>query len=268
MPVPDQGNRVTQPRAADMVNVKSSWVCYWSFVVALLVCAPIHSHAGEDEPDIVREAADYPGNYRLVWNYSSESAALQRPVSVQVQDKNFIIDPGIKPPTINSVFLLEHSEVNEGEEVLDVGTGSGLHAVFAADKAKRVVATDIYAPAVENAKRNAEANGVVDKIDFRVGDLFAPLKDDEKFDVIFLNVAYPFGPETRGRWQLHERFFSQVHKYMKPNARIYYQVGFLRNIPYIVDMLARDRMVITRMYMVNAPTYQREPIMMLVQQRG
>lgn len=206
--------------------------------------------------------AVYPGKIRLVWYVDSP---INQPSRVLVEDKEFLIEPGIKPPSVNSVFLLEHSEVREGEDVLDMGTGSGLHAVFAAEKAHRVVATDIDPHAVDVARKNATKNGVVDKIDFRVGDLFAPIREGEKFDVFFWNILYPFSDADQDRWKLHERFFADVRQYMKPNARIYYQLGFLRNIPYVVDMLDRNGLSIERMEMVNARHVGREPIMMMIQ---
>lgn len=207
---------------------------------------------------------DYPGKLELVWYYE---ATANYPNRVRVEGKDFLIEPGIKPPSVNSVFLLEHSEVREGEDVLDMGTGSGLHAVFAAEKARRVVATDIDPHAVEVARKNAGRNGVVGKIDFRVGDLFGPIQEHEKFDVFFWNILYPFSDNDQDRWKLHERFFAEVRQHMKPNARIYYQVGFLRNIPYVVDMLDRNGLSIERMEMVNARRVAREPIMMMIQRK-
>jgi methylase of polypeptide subunit release factors len=204
----------------------------------------------------------------MTWFYSSqEDVAKGKPNKILAQGKEFIINGGIKPPTINSLFLLEHSKVNKGEEVLDIGTGSGFHAVFAAEKAKRVVATDIYPPAVENAKLNAQKHGVADKIDFRIGDLFAPIKKGEKFDVIYFNVAYPFSDADQDRWRLHERLFAEIRDYMKPKGRIYYQVGFVRNISFIYDMLNRNHFQIMEMHMINAAQYHREPIFMMIQSR-
>jgi tRNA1(Val) A37 N6-methylase TrmN6 len=236
-------------------------LCLW-----LSPLLPSNSYAADNNDYTMIKDLTGPTKSRLVWYYTARSAAIQQPAKVEVQDKTFFIDPGVKAPTVNSVFLLEHSEVKEGEEVLDVGTGSGLHAVFAANKAKRVVATDISARAISNAKRNARLQGVADKIDFRVGDLFAPLKEGEKFDVIFLNIAYPFDKDTVDRWKLHERFFAEVRKYMKPYARIYYQIGFIKNIPYVYDMLNRNQLYIMRMSMVNALKYGTEPITMMIQE--
>lgn len=231
---------------------------------ALLLVAAVADQAGAASLVEVEET-HYPGQYSIVWGYADGDAVTGRLAAVRVQGKQFVIEPQTIPPSINSMFLLEHSQVNSGETVLDMGTGTGLHAVFSADSASKVVATDIDAAAIDNAKHNAQLNGVADKIDFRVGDLFAALKPDEKFDVIYLNVAYPFDDKTLNRWQLHERFFTDVRQHMKTNARIYYQIGFLNNIPYASNMINRNGLRIMRLVMASAPFYEREPIFMQLQ---
>lgn len=206
--------------------------------------------------------------YKLVWYYNTERDFVNnQPNKVLVDDKEFLIRPDVRPPMINGIYLLEYSLVNEGEEVLDLGTGSGIHAIFAAGKAKRIVATDIYAHAIENAVTNAQRHGVEQKIDFRVGDLFEPIKDDEKFDVFFININLPFLVGDDGRRKLHERFFSEVRKYMKPKARIYYQTSFVKNIPFIYDMLERNDFRIMEMHMEYFEEYKHEPLFMMVQSR-
>ena len=51
-----------------------------------------------------------------------------------------------------------------------------------------VVATDLSEAALAVARKNAAANGSV--IDFRQGDLFTPVGDDELFDIIVCNPPY------------------------------------------------------------------------------
>jgi release factor glutamine methyltransferase len=52
----------------------------------------------------------------------------------------------------------------------------------------RMVATDVVAEAIELAARNAARLGA--EIDFRPGDMFAPIPDDERFDLIVSNPPY------------------------------------------------------------------------------
>lgn len=68
-----------------------------------------------------------------------------------------------------------------GNSFLDVGTGTGILAIAAAKlaPAARIEACDTDEEAVAIARENAAANGVVDRIDFRVGsiDLATPSAD-------------------------------------------------------------------------------------------
>jgi len=56
--------------------------------------------------------------------------------------------------------------VNEGERVLDMGTGSGVNAILAATKGAQVLAVDINPRAVEAARANAQGNGVAHKVEY------------------------------------------------------------------------------------------------------
>jgi release factor glutamine methyltransferase len=88
----------------------------------------------------------------------------------------------------------------EGSRALDLGTGSGVGAVFAALRGHRVVAVDLNPKAVRCARLNALLNGLDDRIDAREGDLFAPVAG-EVFDLILFNPPF-FRGEPRSRIDL------------------------------------------------------------------
>lgn len=186
---------------------------------------------------------------------------------VKAHTKFFLVFDGVTPPTVHSMFMLEHTTINPGEEVLEIGSGCGIQSVFAADKAKRVVATDIDRKAVENTRYNVQRYGLEKRIEVREGDLFGPIRKDERFDVILLNLVYPFSEGSKHMWAVHERFFAEVLRYLKPGGRIYYQAGLIQNIPHIRDMIQRNGMRIMRMNMVYSPEYKREPIVFTIQRQ-
>lgn len=110
------------------------------------------------------------------------------------------VRPGVFNPTlfrVTPVFLewLTEGLVPVGSKVLDLGTGSGVLAIAAASQAAKVVAVDSNPAAVECARTNAEINGVADRIDVRLGDLFGPVAG-ERFDLILCNPPYFRGHPT------------------------------------------------------------------------
>ena len=79
--------------------------------------------------------------------------------------------------------------VKKGDVVLDLGTGTGLHAFFAVQSgAKKVYAIDGQ-PIIEIAKQAAVANGVADRIEFIYGDS-GKVVLPEKVDVIITNIGF------------------------------------------------------------------------------
>lgn len=75
-------------------------------------------------------------------------------------------------------------------KVLDMGTGSGIQAVTAAEKVEvtEVTAVDINPNALEAAKRMAKKNGVNSKIRFIESNLFNSVEDE--YDWIIFNAPY------------------------------------------------------------------------------
>jgi release factor glutamine methyltransferase len=103
--------------------------------------------------------------------------------------------------------------------VLDLGTGSGLSAIVAAQYARCVTATDINPEAVRCARINAWLNQVAERVEILEGDLFAPL-GDRRFDVIAFNPPF-FRGEPRDRldqaWRsmdVIERFAADVRDHL------------------------------------------------------
>jgi len=106
-------------------------------------------------------------------------------------------------------------------EVLDMGTGSGVCALFAARHARRVVAVDINPEAVRCAAVNALMSRLDARVDVRHGDLFAPVAD-ERFDLILFNPPFIVGVPKDARdaaWRssdLPQRFAAGLAAHLKP----------------------------------------------------
>ena len=81
------------------------------------------------------------------------------------------------------------------ERALDVGTGSGVHALLAARHAREVIATDVNERALAYTELNAALNGLRN-VECRLGSLFEPV-EGESFDLITCNAPYVVSPESR-----------------------------------------------------------------------
>jgi release factor glutamine methyltransferase len=112
------------------------------------------------------------------------------PKRVYFKDYIFLVDENVYDPAEDSFLLAKKMKINEDDTVLDMGTGCGILAVLAAEKAKSVLAVDLNPYAVECARRNAETNGVKEKIEFKCGNLFNPIDLNERFSLILFNSPY------------------------------------------------------------------------------
>jgi methylase of polypeptide subunit release factors len=88
---------------------------------------------------------------------------------------------------------------------LDVGTGSGVHALLAAQHAQHVTATDVNPRALAYTELNAGLNGLTN-IECRQGSLLDPV-DGETFDLITCNAPYVVSPERR--WAYRDSGFKE-----------------------------------------------------------
>lgn len=147
---------------------------------------------------------------RTFWAEPSWEKAAPAP-----DEQTITIDPGLAfgsgfhVTTCMCVQYLEQA-VQPGDVVFDIGTGTGILAIAAAQlKAAHVVAVDFDEKAVVQAKHNAALNGVADAITVANSDLLAAVSHEEaKADVVVANLV------TNAVLML----LPSLPAYMKPNA--------------------------------------------------
>lgn len=149
---------------------------------------------------------------------------------IQYLGKEFLVYPNTFWPFADSQPLVRSMRIKAGESVLDVGTGSGVIAIFACYRgASRVVAVDINPAAIKSARHNARLHGFDKLMTVKRSNLFDEL-GDEQFDVITANLPFrnkeAHDVVAQSQWdtdfQTNTRFFQEVGRHLKPGGRIYF----------------------------------------------
>jgi SAM-dependent methyltransferase len=89
-------------------------------------------------------------------------------------------------------LLVEFSEVQPQQTVLDVACGTGVVAVTAARRGAIVSGVDFVPQLIEYAKENARVAAV--KVAFSAGDVEALPYEDESFDMVLSQFGHMFAP--------------------------------------------------------------------------
>lgn len=158
----------------------------------------------------LRETGIDPGDPRYEWNevddedWANNWKQYFKPVRVterltikptweeyEATDGEIILelDPGMAfgtgtHATTSLCLKLLDQIIRPGDEVIDVGTGSGILSIAAAKLgANRVLALDLDPVAVASATSNVQLNGLEDRITVKHSDLMQVLKSDENLGI-------------------------------------------------------------------------------------
>ena len=156
----------------------------------------------------------------------------EMPVAYKHRGMTIIADPleskrsnATFPPLRESLYFVGHMKVPKGGLVLDMCTGSGIIALFAAKKAGKTIGTDINPRAL--ARFNTRINDVDKNIEFRQGDMFKPVQG-MLFDLIAANPPYQEKKIWASGKSLTEIIIQNADKHLNPK-------GSLQIICYIPD---------------------------------
>lgn len=133
---------------------------------------------------------------------------------------------------------------SEGSRALDLGTGAGAGAVFAARRGHQVIAVDLNPEAVRCARLNALLHRLEDRIEVREGDLFAPVAG-ATFDLILFNPPF-FRGTPKSRFDLSwrgtdvlERFAAGLPAALAPGGVALLLLSTDGDGPALLDALRR-----------------------------
>ncbi|MDZ7689347.1 MAG: arsenite methyltransferase [Halobacteriales archaeon] len=107
------------------------------------------------------------------------------------------------------------ANLEEGEKVVDLGSGGGFDCFLAADEVGdegRVVGVDMTPEMVEKARATAAENGF-GNVEFRLGEIENLPTADESFDVLISNCVINLSPDKR-------RVFEEAYRVLRPGGRV------------------------------------------------
>ena len=79
-------------------------------------------------------------------------------------------DDNVYIPAEDSYLLADNLEIKKGQSVLEIGTGSGIVALYASRLTDNITVSDINFDACELARKNFKENGI-DNIEILFGNL-------------------------------------------------------------------------------------------------
>ena len=180
---------------------------------------------------------------------------------------------------MDAVLLSGFAKVKEGEEVLDLGTGTGIIPVLlkAKTKGKHFTGLEIQEECAEMARRSVEYNGLGSEITIFRGDIkeAAEIFGAASFHVVTCNPPYMIGqhglknpqmPKAISRHEILctlEDVVSQAAKVLGDRGR-FYMVHRPFRLVEIMNMLTKYKLEPKRMQLVY-PFIDREPNMVLIE---
>ena len=166
-------------------------------------------------------------------------------ITVSFLESELIVLPGVFPPKRDTQLLIDTLDVRDADSILDVGTGTGALAIWAAHNSQAsIVAVDMSDASVGNAKKNTECYGFEDQIDVRKGDVYSSLSNNETFDVILANLPGRNKPASddiaAAQWdtdfQAHRSLFSTANTHLRPGGRIYIVKANYPDLPEMIEL--------------------------------
>lgn len=106
-------------------------------------------------------------------------------------------------------------DINEGDTVLDLGSGAGMDAFIAARRVGtggRVIGVDLTKEMVNKAKKNAKKHGFTNVV-FKQGDIEDLPVESSSVDVILSNCVINLAPNKH-------KVFSEAYRVLRPGGRM------------------------------------------------
>ena len=174
----------------------------------------------------------------------------KKPYNIKVNRINFKVFPNVFSPkyfTDSTWFAKTVPKIVKNKKLLDIGTGIGIVALFAARNGAKVVATDINPSAIKNARENFKRYNL--EIPVILSDMYKNLNPKEKFDFIFWNHPFNKGKDPketillRGGFDYNysglKKYIQGAHKYLKKDGRLLLGTGNFADLKEIKRLASK-----------------------------
>lgn len=165
-------------------------------------------------------------------------------IEMQFYGTTLTVLPSVFPPKRDTQLLPQFIDLSQAEAVLDVGTGTGALAIWAAKQSHAsVIAIDISEVACRNASLNIKNLALEEQIQVRSGSMDYCLMKNDSFDVILANLPgrnkKATNPISAAQWdtdfQAHKMLFTHSQTSLRKGGKIYMVKA---NYPDLLEMIA------------------------------
>ena len=169
-------------------------------------------------------------------------------LKLTVYDITFYTHPNVYTPSDDTYLLMDSLEITGGERFLDLGCGTGIVGIYAAKKgAREIIQLDINPYAVLLARCNSALNNVDGRTFSVVGNMFDPIAENYRFDIVAFNPPYlpvsdegligkSWSGEASGR-EVIDAFLKAFDKFLSCDGKVYLINSSLSNYNLTLKIL-------------------------------
>jgi ArsR family transcriptional regulator len=153
------------------------------------------------------------GSVSSCCNNSLSAEEISKSIGYSEEEINSLSEANLGLGCGNPVAL---SNINEGDVVLDLGSGAGFDAFLAAKKVGnkgRVIGLDMTKEMVSKAKKNAKKYNYKN-VEFKLGEIEDMPIESNSIDVIISNCVINLSPDKK-------RVFSEAHRVLKKGGKMF-----------------------------------------------